>query len=292
MQNNDDAQVEDLRRSLSNLQIREVVGKENNIQHEVAENANMDGSQVMKTYEETFMRQVENLTGKRKRNGPQVRLVETMNSVEEECNLVESLTSDILEPNTLHDALNCEHSSQWKEALKSEYESLIKKKTWDLVPRPKNINIVGNRWVFKVKRNSDGSIDRFKARFCAQGFTQTHGVDYEEVYSPVARMTSIRSLLALANAHDLEVHQMDVRTAFLNGELEHEVYMEQPEGFEDSEHPDYVCKLKKGLYGLKQSARCWNSTLDKYLEESGYRSCRADGCLYVKSNKSDDGKIS
>ena len=234
-QDNDDAQVEDLRRSLSNLQIREVANKvDNNTQHEVAENTNMDGPQVMKTYEETFMKQVENLSGKRKRNGPQTRLVETMNSVEEECNLVESLTSNILEPNTIHDALNCEHSSQWKEALRSEYESLIKNKTWDLVPRPKNTNIVGNRWVFKEKRNSDGSIDRFKARFCAQGFTQTHGVDYEEVYSPVARMTSIRSLLALANAHDLEVHQMDVRTAFLNGELEHEVYMEQPEGFEDS----------------------------------------------------------
>ena len=158
------------------------------------------------------------------------------------------------------------------------------------MPRPKNTNVVGNRWVFKVKRNGDGSIDRFKARLVAQGFTQTHGVDYEEVFSPVARMATIRSLLALANAHDLEIHQMDVHTAFLNGELEHEVYMEQPDGFINTDNPDFVCKLNRSLYGLKQSARCWNSTLDNYLEESGYRSCGADSCLYVKSVKS-DGKI-
>ena len=119
---------------------------------------------------------------------------------------------------------------------------------------------------------------------------QTHGVDYEEVFSPVARMATIRSLLALANAHDLEIHQMDVHTAFLNGELDHDVYMEQPEGFVDSDHPNYVCKLNRSLYGLKQSARCWNSTLDSYLEESGYRPSGADSCLYIKTVKS-DGQI-
>ena len=146
----------------------------------------------------------------------------------------------------------------------------MKNETWTLVPRPQNTNVVGNRWVFKVKHKADGSIDRFKARLVAQGFTQTQGVDYGEVFSPVARLAAIRSLLALANAHNWEIHQMDVNTAFLNGKLDYEVYMEQPEGFVDPDKPDYVCKLSKSLYGLKQSARCWNSTLDTYLKANGY----------------------
>ena len=143
------------------------------------------------------------------------------------------------------------HSIEWKSALESEYTSLLKNETWSLVPRPEDTNVVGNRWIFKVKRKADGNIDRFKARLVAQGFTQTHGVDYGEVFSPVARLAAIRSLLALANAYDLEIHQMDVNTAFLNGKLDYDVYMEQPEGFVDPDRPDYVCKLDKSLYGLK-----------------------------------------
>ena len=170
-------------------------------------------------------------------------------------------------------------------------DSLSKNDTWTLVPRPNNVNIVSNRWVFKVKHKSDGSIDRYKARLVARGYTQTHGVDYDEVFSPVARMAAIRSLLALGNALDLEMHQMDVNTAFLNGKLEHEVYMEQPEGFTNSDHPEYVCKLSKSLYGLKQSARCWYNTLDSYLKENDYQQSGADSCIYIKTIKSPDGKI-
>lgn len=102
----------------------------------------------------------------------------------------------------------------------------------------------------KVKRNEDGSIDRFKSRLVAQGYSQVKGVDYEEVFSPVARYTSVRSLLALANAQDLEIHQMDVKTAFLNGSLYCEIYMSQPKGFVDADRPNHVCKLKKSIYGL------------------------------------------
>ena len=136
----------------------------------------------MKTYEDTFMLQVQNLKGKRNRKGRD-RLIESAN-ISDECNIVESLTSNIYEPNSLKEALNGTHAEQWKEAVQSEYNSLISNKTWELVPRPQNTNIVGNKWVFKVKRKCDGSIDRFKARFCARGFTQSHGVDYEEVFSP------------------------------------------------------------------------------------------------------------
>ena len=128
----------------------------------------------------------------------------------------------------------------------AEYSSLINNETWELVPPPLDANIVGSKWVLKVKRDANGNINRYKARLVAQ----TQGIDYEEVFSPVARYSSIRTLLALANAYDLEVHQMDVKTAFLNGIIEHDIFMSQPEGFIDPDHPNYVCKLKKSLYGL------------------------------------------
>ena len=131
--------------------------------------------------------------------------------------------------------------------MESEMKSLKENETWDLVPRPSGKNIVGSRWVFKIKHNSDGSIQRYKSRLVAQGYTQVDGVDYNEVYSPVARFSSIRSLLAIANANDYEIHQMDVATAFLNGTLDYEIYMEQPIGFVDPDKPDWVCKIKKSM---------------------------------------------
>ena len=173
------------------------------------------------------------------------------------------------EPKTVQEALNGEQSSRWRDAMESEYSSLLKNDTWDLVPPPEEKNIVGSRWVFKVKHDENGSVNRFKPRLVAQGYSQVKGVDYDEVFSPVARNTSVRSLLALANAHDLEILQMDVKTAFLNGSLDCEIYMSQPEGFVDPDRPNHVCKLKKSIYGLKQSARCWNTTLDEYLKSAG-----------------------
>ena len=247
------------------------------------------GSVVGKTYEETYMNQIQNLGSSRQRRAP-ARLIEDLN-LSEECNLIESLISDIDEPKSFKDAVSGGNASQWESALNAEYASLNRHQTWTLVPRPQGVNVVGSRWVFKVKRNSSGSIDRFKARLVAQGYTQTEGVDYGEVFSPVARLPAIRSLLALGNAHNLEIHQMDVNTAFLNGELDYNVYMEQPEGYVDAEHPDYVCKLNRSLYGLKQSARCWNSTLDSYMKSADYRQSGADSCIYIKSIGSETGPI-
>ena len=242
---------------------------------------------VQKTYEETFMKQVELLPEKRLRKA-KPHFDEQANVVNEP--VIVSLTSEVCEPRTLKEALKSEHSAQWKEAMNSEFSSLIKNQTWDLVPRPPGVNVVGNRWLYKVKRNSDRSINRFKSRLVAQGFSQTHGVDYDEVFSPVARSSAIRSLLALANCNNWEIHQMDVKTAFLiNGVLDCEVYMEQPPGFVDPVNPDYVCKLKKSLYGLKQSARCWNITLDEFLKSNGYIRGGADGCIYVKIIRDENG---
>ena len=191
------------------------------------------------------------------------------------------------EPKDMKEAMNSSKWSHWKEATDNECKSLKVNKTWDLVKMPKDKNIVTCKWVFKVKRKADGSIDRYKARLVAQGYSQEPGQDYDDTYAPVARFSSIRSLLAIAVQLNLEVHQMDVRTAFLNRDLEHEIYMEQPEGYEDEEHPDFICKLRKSLYGLKQSARCWNVKMDSFLKASGYNQSTADPCMYRKSENRD-----
>ena len=168
----------------------------------------------------------------------------------------------------------------------------MENKTWELVALPSGKNVVGSKWVFKVKRNADGSIEKFKARLVAQGYSQAAGVDFQEVFSPVIRNTSMRSLLALANSLDWEVHQMDVKSAFLQGDLNEEIYMRQPDGYVDKGNPNHVCKLKKSLYGLKQAARCWNSSIDHYLKTSGYKQADSDQCLYcMKSIKAKDGRI-
>ena len=260
-------------------------------QQQVPENENVervgenDRVPNVRTYEDLFMENVRNLGPVRQRRVPS-RFRDVASPA------MESLTSEIDEPRGVQDALNSEHANEWKDAMISEYSSLMENETWELVPPPEGQNVVGSRWVMKVKRNEDGSVDRYKARLVAQGYSQTKGTDYDEVFSPVARHTSLRTLLALANAHNLEVHQMDVKTAFLNGEIDCDIYMSQPEGFIDPNKPEHVCKLKKSLYGLKQSARCWNDTLDRYLMSTGYRKSDADSCLYVKSIKKDDGRIS
>jgi hypothetical protein len=142
---------------------------------------------------------------------------------------------------------------------------------------------VGCKWVFKTKRTADGVVDRYKARLVAQGFSQQAGVDYDEVYAPVAKYKSIRTLLAIGNQLDLEIHQMDVVAAFLNGDLTDTIYMKQPEGFVNQDHPNKVCMLKKSLYGLKQSARCWNDKIDAYLKASEYKQSSADPCIYYRT---------
>ena len=232
---------------------------------------------VKPTYEQTFMDQVANIGNRRERKPPNRLIADDADT----CCLA-SLTSDLEEPKNFKQAVDSEHSEHWGLAMKDEYDSLLTNNTWELVPRPSDQNVIGCRWVYKVKRRGDGSIDRYKARLVARGYSQTEGVDYEEVFAPVARATTIRTLLSLANSYNLEVHQMDVKTAFLHGVLDCDLYMEQPEGYVDPEKPDFVCKLNKGLYGLKQAARCWNETLDKYLVDSGYTKCSADSCLYIK----------
>ena len=174
------------------------------------------------------------------------------------------------------------HRNGKKHAADAEYNSLIENDTWDLVELPKERKCIGSKWVFKVKRDRDGKISRFKARLVAKGYAQNYGVDYDETFSPVVKFQSIRILLALAAQHDLLLHQMDVVTAFLNGHLEEDIYMEQPDGYTQHGQEHLVCKLKRSLYGLKQSSRCWNVVLSRFLESIGYSISSADPCIFVR----------
>jgi hypothetical protein len=149
--------------------------------------------------------------------------------------------------------------------MDEELDQIEKNDTWELVPRPKNKNVIDTKWVFGNKLNEDGKVTSNKPRLVCKGYAQIEGIDFEETFAPFARMEAICLLLAYACSKNVTVYHMDIKSTFLNGELEEEVYIEQPEGFQLSENTYYVCKLKKVLYGLKQAPRAWYSRLDKYL---------------------------
>ena len=176
------------------------------------------------------------------------------------------------------------YASFWKTGIDAEIDSLRRNNTWDLVPRSDANNVLTSKWVFKVKDvpgSNNTLTQKAKARLVARGFQQVQGVDYSETYAPVVKFTSIRALLATVAAHDLELHQMDVVTAFLNGDVDEDIYMEQPSGCIDPTRPNHVCKLNKALYGLKQSPRQWYFKIHSYLTKLGFISSENDPCLYV-----------
>ena len=153
-----------------------------------------------------------------------------------------------IEPSSMQEALQSDYATQWKLAADSEYESLMYNKAWELVELPANRSTIGCKWVFRIKYRSNGEVEHFKARLVAKGFAQKHEIDYDETFSPAVRFVSIRALLAFAVQHGMIIHQMDVVTAFLNGELEEELYMQQPEGYVQIESEHLVCMLIGNLY--------------------------------------------
>ena len=168
----------------------------------------------------------------------------------------------------------------WVDACKDEIFSIEKNDTWDLVELPVGVKPIGLKWVFKIKRNADGSISKYKARLVAKGYVQKHGIDFDEVFAPVARVETIRLIIALAASNGWEVHHLDVKTAFLHGELKEDVFVVQPEGFiiEGQEHKVY--KLKKALYGLRQAPRTWNIKLNQILRRLKFVRCSKEPSLY------------
>lgn len=189
------------------------------------------------------------------------------------------------EPKTLSEALGSECADEWKRAMEEELTAIKENDTWELTELPIGRRAIGSKWVFKNKVDENGEIIRRKARLVAQGFSQKFGIDYDEVFAPVARSTTLRMLLSVAGERNYSVRHFDITTAFLNGNLNEEIYMKQPPGFSTG---DKVYRLKKSLYGLKQAARVWNQTLHEALTTNGCDQNETDKCLYVKK---EDGKV-
>jgi hypothetical protein len=162
-----------------------------------------------------------------------------------------------------------------------EYAALLANHTWDLVPRPPGTNVVTSRWLFRHKLTSDGSLDRYKARWVLRGFTQRPGVDYDETFSPVVKFTTVRAVLSLALSRNWAIHQLDVKNAFLHGTLTETVYCSQPTGFVDAANLDLVYRLNRSLYGLKQVARAWYSRFATYLASIGFVQAKSDTSLFI-----------
>jgi transposase InsO family protein len=185
------------------------------------------------------------------------------------------------EPKTRGEALAGEDAELWQKAMDDEIASLLENETWSVETVPDGVKPEPVKWVFKIKRDENGNVERYKGRVVAKGFKQKHGVDFEEVFTPVSRHPTVRAFLAVAAIKDLEIEQLDVKTAFLNGELEEEIWVDQPEGYEEG-GPEKKCRLKKALYGLKQAPRAWYLKLSEEMEKLGYEPSTADSALLVK----------
>ncbi|CAL8132821.1 unnamed protein product [Prunus armeniaca] len=193
--------------------------------------------------------------------------------------LIEQLDS-LSTPSSVEEALM---DPNWKQAMSDEMQALQKNSTWKLVPLPSGKRTVGCRWIYTIKLKADGSIERYTARLVAKGYTQRYGVDYQETFALVAKINTVRILISLAANLDWPLHQFDVKNAFLHGDLEEEVYMDPPPGCNlSSKSKHYVCKLKKSLYGLKQSPRAWFGRLTKSMRAFGYKQSNFDHTLFLK----------
>ena len=194
---------------------------------------------------------------------------------------------DLEEPKSYTEAVNSKSAALWRQAMDEEMASLISNNTWTLKAPPAGFKPIPVKWVFKIKRDGDGNIERYKARLVAKGFKQQEGIDYDEVFAPVSKYATLRALLAKAAAGNMQIHLLDIKTAFLNGELEEDIYICQPEGYVQGD-TNLACHLNKTLYGLKQAPRAWHNRLHKELESYGYTASDADPGLYYFHGKTAD----
>jgi Reverse transcriptase (RNA-dependent DNA polymerase) len=176
----------------------------------------------------------------------------------------------------------------WKAAMFEEMRALTKNGTWEIIPRPTGKKTVGCKWVFMVKHNPEGKVDRLKARLVAKRYTQTYGIDYEETFAPVAKMNTVRTLISCAVNFRWNLHQLDVKNAFLHGNLKEEVYMKLPPGFDNEQVAGKVCRLKRSLYGLKQSPQAWFDRFSKAMIKEGYLQSNADHTMFIRRK---EGKL-
>ncbi|CAL1351957.1 unnamed protein product [Linum trigynum] len=196
-------------------------------------------------------------------------------------NVVFSQDAPPLEPSSVKEAMRYD---VWRNALHTEHNALLANYTWDLVPRLPHYNVIGSRWVYKVKWLPDGSIERHKCRLVAKGFHQRAGVDYHETFSPVLKPVTVRTVFTLALSSHWPIFQYDVNNAFLQGPLQEEVYMSQPPGFRDPKFPHHVCRLRRAIYGLRQAPRAWYEALSSFLLSCGFVKTASDASLFVYSH--------
>eukprot|EP00253_Pinus_taeda_P031167 PITA_31167 len=183
----------------------------------------------------------------------------------------------ITKPSSFEEAME---DPAWVDAMVEEYGSIVGNSAWEICPRPKGKLVMGSRWIYKVKQAADGSVEKYKSRFVARGFSQIVGINYEETFAPVTRYSSIRTILALLAQMGCHIHHMYVKIVFLNEVIEEEVYIEQPEGFEIFNNESHVCRLKRALYGLKQAPRAWYTWIDSYFTGLGFSKSEANPNLY------------
>lgn len=195
----------------------------------------------------------------------------------------ETILGDLDEPTSFRDAINSPEKDKWQVAMNGEMQSMRDNEVWIEVDLPPNAKVVGSKWLFKKKIDMDGNVHTYKARLVAKGFTRTYDVDYKETFSPIADIRAIRILLAISTYYDYEIWQMDVKTTFLNGRLDEDIYMAQPEGFVNPEFPKRVCKLQRSIYGLKQASCQWNKRFDAEIKSFGFNQNLDEPCVYHKA---------
>ena len=191
------------------------------------------------------------------------------------------------DPDSYDEAINSVDRDEWQAAMQAEMESIVSVGTFELVPPPCDCKPISCKWVYRVKCTSSGEISRYKARLVTQGFRQKPGIDFTETFAPVTKTNSIRLLLAFAAANNFEIHQVDVKSAFLNGKLEESIYMHQPKGFVAKGKEDWVWQLCQTLYGLRQSSHVWYQKLQDALLELGFKPSAADPCVFIRSRDGD-----
>ena len=189
-------------------------------------------------------------------------------------------------PTTFEEAVQ---SSKWRAATNLEIEVIERNETWELTNLPKGTKKIGVKWVFETKLNENGEVDKYKARLVAKGYAQQHGIDYTEVFAPLARWDTIRMTIALVARNSWNVYQLDVKSAFLYGELKEAVFVEQPQGYKKKGQEDKTYKLKKALYGLKQAPRAWQSRIEAHFFKEGFERCNCDHTLFIQTG--DGGKF-
>ncbi|WVZ15791.1 hypothetical protein V8G54_013357 [Vigna mungo] len=195
------------------------------------------------------------------------------------------------EPQSFVEAMEKKDKHKWLQAMEQEMQSLKENQTYDLVELPKERRALQNKWVFKLKNEENNPSPRYKARIVVKGCNQKKRIDFDEIFSPVVKMTSIRAILGLVAKLDLEIEQLDVKTTFLHGDLKEEIYMKQPEGFEELRKEHLVCRLKKSLYGLKQAPRQWYKKFDSFMIQHNFKKTSADHCVFVKHYENDLGAV-